>query len=122
MLNSVLTATGAGICVLWGAAHVAPTRAVVAGFGDLSTDNRRILTMEWIAEGLALIFLGTLVLLVTFLGDGGGTARLVVRAVAAMLVVMAALSLATGARTSILPMRLCPWVKLTCAALIVAGT
>jgi hypothetical protein len=28
---------------------------VAAGFGDLTADNRRIITMEWIVEGVALI-------------------------------------------------------------------
>jgi hypothetical protein len=40
---------------LWGVAHLFATRGVIAGFGDLTTDNRRIITMEWIVEGVALI-------------------------------------------------------------------
>jgi hypothetical protein len=35
-----------------------PTRAVAAGFEPVSLDNRRILVMEWIAEGVTLIFIG----------------------------------------------------------------
>jgi hypothetical protein len=50
------------------------------------------------------------------------SARLAVRACAAMLVALATLSAATGARTSNLPMRLCPLVKLTAAGLLIAGT
>jgi hypothetical protein len=43
--------------------HLAPTRAVVESFGAISRDNRRILIMEWIAEGLTHISLGVLVAL-----------------------------------------------------------
>jgi hypothetical protein len=40
-----------GVLIGWGAAHLAPTRAVALSFGDITPDNRRILIMEWIAEG-----------------------------------------------------------------------
>ena len=111
----------AGILLLWGLGHLAPTRSIVGGFGALTVDNRRILTMEWIAEGFTLVFLGVLVTAVTLLGDGP-TVALVCRLAAGMLVVMAALSFATGARTAILPMKACPWVKLTAAGLLFVGS
>ena len=113
---------GGALALFWGAAHIFPTRSVVAGFGELSSDNRRVLIMEWIAEGLTLIFLGVLVLLVCPSVAVEHSARLAVRACAAMLVALAILSAATGARTSNLPMRLCPLVKLTAAGLLIAGT
>ena len=46
---------------LWGIAHLFATRAVVKGFGEISKDNKKIITMEWIVEGVSLIFIGTLV-------------------------------------------------------------
>ena len=55
---------GSAIIILWGIAHIMPVRSVVKGFGSISTDNKRIITMEWIAEGLILIFIGGLVLCV----------------------------------------------------------
>ena len=39
---------GAGLTALWGIAHLVPTKSVVDGFGDISEDNRHIITMEWI--------------------------------------------------------------------------
>jgi hypothetical protein len=113
---------GGTLILIWGAAHIFPTRSVVAGFGDLSPDNRRILTMEWIAEGMALMFLGVLVLLVCRSVAAEPSARLAVRACAGMLVALATLSAATGARTKPLPMRLCPLVKVTAAGLLILGT
>ena len=121
-MSNWLMTCGAGLCVIWGAAHIFPVRAVVAGFGALSHDNRRILTMEWIAEGMTIMFLGLVVALVFRHVEDESSARLVVRACASMLIALAALSAATGARTSILPMRLCPVVKLTAASLLVAGS
>lgn len=57
-----LISIGSAVVVVWGIAHIIPTRTVVAGFGELTADNRRIITMEWVAEGLALIFIGVLAL------------------------------------------------------------
>lgn len=56
--SRVLFAVGSAIPILWGVAHIIPTKVVVAGLGPLSPDIRRILTMEWVAEGLALVSLG----------------------------------------------------------------
>jgi hypothetical protein len=120
MVNDILLYAGSAVIFIWGAAHVAATRGVVAGFGELSPDNRKIITMEWIAEGLALCFVGALVFVArVFLGDAGGVVFL---ASAAFLLVMAALSSFTGARTSVLPMKLCPFVKTAAAAAFILGT
>ena len=98
------------IIILWGVAHIAiPTRDIIRGFGPISEDNRRILAMEWIMEGLTLVFIGLLVMLMTlFAGTDNPASLIVYRASAAMLVVMAAVSTFTGARTAIIPMKLCP--------------
>ena len=120
MAQPMLLCSAAVLIFGWGVAHLMPTKTVVRGFGDLTADNRRILMMEWIAEGLTLCFLGVLVALVTATGVDGGWP--ILWAVAAMLVAMAALSAFTGARTAVLPMKLCPVVKTVAAGLIVAGT
>jgi hypothetical protein len=74
----VLAYVAGAVLVLWGAAHIAPTRSVVESFGAISADNRRIRVMEWVAEGFTHIFIGGLVILVaalegsSALGVGGG--------------------------------------------------
>ena len=68
MLSNILLYVGSIVITLWGIAHIIPTRSVVNGFGAISADNKRIITMEWAAEGLALCFIGVLVLFVTALG------------------------------------------------------
>jgi hypothetical protein len=109
---------GSGVILLWGIAHIAPTNAVVRGFGELSNDNRLIITMEWIAEGLTLCFIGALVLVMTLsVGTQAVASLYVFRGAAVMLVVLALLSLFTGAQTSVRAMRICPYVKGTVALL-----
>ncbi len=123
MLNSIFLYSGSIIITIWGIAHIVPTKAVVTGFGKLSVDNTRIITMEWIAEGLTLIFIGLLTLAVTVLaGSNDAGAVVVYRGCAAMLLVMAGLTLFTGARTKIIPIKICPWVKTVVAILFVAGS
>ena len=114
---------GAAIVVAWGIAHIVPTKAVVRGFGPISPDNRRIITMEWVAEGLALIFVGLITLIVAMsAAPGDATALLVFRLCAAALSVLAIWTLMAGFQTSVLPIRICPIVLMTAAALILCGT
>ena len=109
-MQIILLFLGAALTGLWGISHLIPTRNVVAGFGEISEDNRHIITMEWLMEGIALVFLGVLVVGVTYAGDPQEvTSRLVYILTAGMLVAMAVVSFFTGARTSILPMKLCPF-------------
>ena len=47
MLNQILLYLGAFFTFAWGVAHLFPTnKSVVKGFGDISQDNKRIITME----------------------------------------------------------------------------
>ena len=123
MLNNILLYIGSAVVIVWGITHIIPTKNVVNGFGQISQDNKRIITMEWVAEGLALCFIGLLVLFVTILGDSPNDASLIVcRASAAMLIVMAGWTALTGARTPIIPIKLCPFVKTIVAVLFIVGS
>lgn len=122
MIGSILLYAGAGIAALWGVAHLFPTGAVVRGFGDISADNKQLIAMEWIAEGVALIFIGAVVLLATAAGGPQNAAsRAVVWAAAAASLAIALVALFTGAKTSIVPVKICPAVMTICAALFIAG-
>ena len=121
-MNEILLYIGSGIIILWGIAHLIPTKAIVSGFGEISEDNKRVITMELIAEGFTLIFLGVLVILVTSLGEyPNQTADIVYLACAAMLVVMALLTQMTGARTAAIWYKICPYVKTVVAILLLLG-
>jgi hypothetical protein len=122
-MNDILLYIGSAVLIVWGIAHIVPTKNVVSGFGIISEDNKRIITMEWVAEGLTLCFIGLLVLFVTALGDSQNDASLIVyRASAGMLIVMAIWTALTGARTSIIPIRICPFVKTIVAVLFIVGS
>ncbi len=118
MINDILLYIGSAVITLWGIAHIVPTKSVVNGFGSISEDNKQIITMEWIAEGLTLCFIGILVLLITFSVGSQDVASVIVYWICGMMpVVMAGLSLLTGAKTSIIPIKICPLVKTTVAML-----
>ena len=114
---------GAALSILWGTAHLFPTKGVVRDFGDISKDNQRVLTMEWIGEGMTLIFIGVLLILTTIFTCEPGKLNLVVNiSSASMLVAMAVLSLFTGFRVKFIVYKLCPVIFLSAAALILTGT
>ncbi len=120
MFYLVLLYLGSGIITLWGIAHLVPTVSIVRGFGAISRDNRLVITMDWIAEGLTLIFIGLLIFFTTLIaGPGTVGARLVYKLCFGMLVVLSILSFFTGARTSIVPMKICPFIKLLVAAFLI---
>jgi len=124
MNSSLMLYFGSFIVIAWGVAHIAiPTKGIVDGFGPITQENRRILVMEWIMEGVLLVFLGLLVALVRALvpQDEIGPA-IVYRSAAAVLIVMAGVSAATGAKTSIVPMKLCPSIFVTAALLFALPT
>ena len=122
-MSNILLYAGSIVIILWGIAHIIPTKPIVNGFGSISEDNKRIITMEWVAEGLTLCFIGLLVLLVTALaGSQNQVASIVYLASAGMLIIMAGLTLFTGARTSVIPIKICPLVKTAVAILFALGS
>ena len=112
---------GSGLTIIWGVAHIVPTKSVVQGFGDISIDNKRIVAMEWITEGFALIFIGVLVATVTAVDPSNPVSTAVYLISVIMLVAMALLSLFTGFKISFLPFKLCPFIFTASAVLILIG-
>lgn len=123
MIDSILLISGAVVVAFWGIAHIFPTKGVVRGFGDISEDNKLIITMEWVVEGINLAFVGFLVVLVTIVaGADDNVSRLVYWSAAGLLVVMAVWHSLTGARTKAIPMKLCPVIFGSSAVLFVLGS
>jgi hypothetical protein len=77
--------------------------------------------MEWIIEGLALIFIGVLVATVTVIDPSSVVSAAVYLISVIMLLVMAVLSLFTGFKISFLPFKLCPFIFTISAVLILIG-
>lgn len=120
-MNTVLSYAGAVASAAWGIAHLVPTRKVAAGFGAISDDNRKIIVMEWIAEGAFLIFIGTIVGVATGTGHAADLSRTADTVSAAALIGLAIVSLFTGFQVRFLPFRLCPVIFTASAALILTG-
>jgi hypothetical protein len=110
------------ILIIWGVMHMGTVRSILAGFGEVSPQNKRIFVMEWIGGGLILVFLGGIIALVTLLGTPGSPEQLlVVWASVVICIALAGLSLLTGARTRVILMKLYPWVLIFSAFLLVMG-
>ena len=120
-MNPVLLYIAAAVTCVWGIFHLFATKGVIAGFGDLSADNRRIITMEWIVEGVALISTATFVAAATAVQPSAAVSSAVYAVAIGTLVVLAAVSLFTGFKVAFLPFRLCPVVFGVSAALIAFG-
>jgi hypothetical protein len=121
MNNSVILFMSAGIMAMWGIAHLFATGGVVRGFGELSPDNRRIITMEWIVEGVALIATAAFVATATAIDPNSMVSAGVYVVAIATLIVLAIVSLFTGFRVAFLAFKLCPVIFGGSAALIAAG-
>jgi len=121
MLNQVLFFVGAALTALWGIAHLFPTKNVVADFGEISEDNKNIITMEWINEGATLIFIGVLVASVTVIDPSNQISIAVYWLAFAMLNVLSLISLFTGFKVNFFTFKLCPVIFTGSSILILLG-
>jgi len=102
--------------------HMFITESILATFGSLSFDSKQILLMEWILEGITLIFIGVLLMLVTYSDKANTlTSRLVYTISSITLFSMAILSLFTRFNTSLPIFKFCPFLFSFSAILILIG-
>jgi hypothetical protein len=118
MIQIVLLYVGAALTSFWGIAHLFPTKSVVEGFGEITLDNRRIITMEWIVEGVSLIFMGLLVAAVTFIDPLSAVSKVVYGLSIVALVALVLVSVFTGFKVNFIPFKLCPFIFTASAVLI----
>jgi len=121
MSNQILFYIGSVITIGWGIAHLFPTKSVVKGFGEISADNKNIITMEWIIEGVALIFIGLVVAGVTIMESNNNVSVFIYISSAITLIVLAIISVFTGYKVNFLPFKLCPFLFSASAILILLG-
>jgi len=122
-MSAALAYVAAGIVFFWGVSHIIPTREVVAGFGDISTDNRHIITMEWVAEGLSFIFVAGLIAVTTLSSAVLEPAEdLIYRVTPAFLLTIGVWTAMTGARTKVVWFKMCPVVMSVSSALLIAAS
>ena len=105
-----------------GVAHLVPIRQVVAGFGPITSDNRRVLRQEWLAEAFTMWGTAAIVIAATTAGGAADARAWVYRAAAGLLVALATLTALTGARTAVVWFKICPVVLGGGAGLLLAAS
>ena len=118
----VLAYLAAALIGAWGIAHAVPTKRVVAGFAPITTDNRRVLIQEWLAEFFTMWAMAALVVAVTVTAGDTRVTAIVYRVVAGLLLALAALTALTGARTPVVWFKVCPILLATSAALLLVAS
>ena len=118
----VLAYVAAALIGVWGIAHAVPTKRVVAGFAPITTDNRRVLTQEWLAESVTMWAMAALVVAVTVTAGDTRVTAIVYRVVAGLLLALAALTALTGARTPVVWFKVCPVLLAVSAALLLVAS
>jgi hypothetical protein len=121
-MRDALAYIAAGLVGMWGVSHAIPTRAVVAGYGQISVDNRRVLVQEWLAEAVTMWSFAALLVAVTAVGGGSSVADWTYRVIAAALLVLAVLTTLTGARTGVIWFKICPVLLTTSAVLLLVAS
>jgi hypothetical protein len=120
-VNATALYLAASVTGVWGVAHLFATRGVVDGFGELTADNREIITMEWIVEGVALLSVAAFVTAATAVDPTAEVSSAVYAVAIGTLIVLAVVSLFTGFKVAFLPFRLCPAIFGLSALLIALG-
>ena len=122
MFRKWLIISGGLLSIIWGISHISAVSSIVKGFGDITIDNKRVLLMEWINEGLTLIFIGSLSIIVTiFKSETDKAIKSVYITTSIMLYSMAVLSLFTGFNIDFIPYKLCPVIFSISGTLILQG-
>lgn len=121
MINQVFYYLGGSITFVWGVAHLFPTKSIVKGFGNISIDNKHIITMEWIIEGIALMFIGIIVIGVTIVDSTSNVSLFIYFSSILALLILTIVSLYTGYKVNFLPFKLCPFLFSSSAILIFVG-
>jgi hypothetical protein len=122
-MSAILAYVAAAVVAAWGVAHTMPTRKVVAGFGPISADNRRVILQEWLAEAFTMWGIAATVIAATAAGGAGTDVRAwVYRVAAALLVALGVLTALTGGRTKVLWFKMCPVVMALAAFLLLAAS
>ena len=122
MNTSFLSYAASLILFGWGVAHLFPTRTVVRGFGEISEDNKRTIIMEWITEGIALVFIAFVVAATTYLDGASILSKVVYLGTVVVLNILSVVSLFTAFRNSFIAFKLCPFIFTGSSILIAVGS
>jgi hypothetical protein len=91
-MAAVLAYIGAALVAGWGVAHAVPTRQVLASFEPITTDNRRIILQEWLAEAFTMWGIAVVIAATAVPGTATDIRAWVYRAAAALLIALGTLT------------------------------
>lgn len=122
-MATILVYFAAGLVALWGVAHAVPTPQVIAGFEPISSDNRRVILQEWLAEAFTMWGAAAILIATTIAGGVHADPSLwVYRAAAGLLIALAGLTTLTGARTPVIWFKICPVLLAGSAVLLLVAS
>ena len=101
-----------------GVAHAVPIRQVVAGFGPITSDNRRVLRQEWLAEAFTMWGTAAIVIAATTAGGAADARAWMYRAAGGA----GHADRADRARTAVVWFKICPVVLGGGAGLLLAAS
>jgi len=103
---------GSLIIITWGIAHLVPTKSMLKVIGEIAGDNNKIVTMEWIVEGVSIILIGFLVITVTYIAGAEKVgSRIVFLSSGVMLLILTLWSLSKISMKSTKSMKACLVIK-----------
>ena len=120
-MNRAIIMASSLLLLSWGIAHLFPVKSVVKSFGNISKDNMRILTMEWINEGITLIFIATIVATLTALDYQNMISITIYVQCIIVLNILSIVSFFTAFKVHALPYKLCPVIFTGSSILILMG-
>ena len=91
------------------------------GFGEILLDNRNIITMEWILEGVSLIFIGVVVAVVTLIDPMNIVSKAVIWTSTCELGVLTIIAYLIGFKVNHIAFKLCPIIFAFSAILLIIG-
>jgi hypothetical protein len=117
-MNQILLFAASLILMSWGIAHLGPTKTVVKNFGNISLDNKRIITMEWIIEAITLQFIAIIIATFAVFDPRGMSSNIIFILCFFMLNVLSVVSLFTGFKIKFWAYKFCPVIFTGCSILI----
>ena len=106
------------LIIIWGLVQLYPAKARSKVIGELSGDNNKIVSMEWIAEGVTFILIGILVVTVTYIaGTEKVGSKILYLSSSVMLFILTLWSLSKISSKWTKTMKACLVIKSTVAAI-----
>ena len=116
MSAEFLLYAGSILIIFWGITHLAPSKSTLKVIGELSGDNNKIVSMEWVVEGISFILIGLLVITVTYVAGAEKVgSRIVFISSGVMLLILTLWSLSKISMKSTKTMKACLVIKSTVA-------